>query len=266
MSQEDGAVADVAYSLNQGQKPVLTFTVEDSDPVRLISGALQWAGSSTEPKSWMHICVFLGDASGISPIPSTAKQYDAESLGRLPRDIDEIAAHMVRLMSHYSAPETTDTVEAVRMLAVATTDWPKGRDNTRLSYAYLARLIGDEFGLFSAEDTEDGDAGTILRPSRKVVPLDFIGGDELFEGALLRLVEAKGGRIQLSSEHRNYPFIFRLSSPMGGGRSTLDIWFDVDKSNISQALRFWGLVEAIESSEAVTLSGPSGEMAVLTLD
>ena len=266
MSQEDGAVADVAYSLNPGQKPVLTFTVEDSDPVRLISGALQWVGSSTEPKSWMHICVFLGDSSGIPLISSTAKQYDAESLGRLPRDIDEIAAHMVRLMSHYSAPETTDMMEAVRRLAVATADWPTGRGNTRLSYADSARLMGDGFGLFSAEDAEDGEAGIILRPSRKVVPLDFVGGGELFEGVLMRLVEAKGGSIQLSSEHRNYPFIFQLSSPMGGGRSTLDIWLDVDKSNIPQTLRFWGLVESIESSEAVTLSGPSGEMAVLTLD
>ena len=266
VSQEDGAVADVAYYLNPGQKPVLTFTVEDSDPVRLISGALQWAGSSTEPKSWMNICIFLGDASGIPPIPSTAKQYDSESLGRLPRDIDEIAAHMVRLMSHYSAPETTETVETVRRLAVVTTDWPKGRDNTRLSYTDSARLMGDGFSLFSAEDAEDGEAGTILRPSRKVVPLDFVGGGEFFEGVLMRLVEAEGGRIQLSSEHRNYPFIFRLFSPMEGGRSTLDIWFDVDKSNIPQALRFWELVEGIESSEAVTISGPSNEIAVLTLD
>ena len=266
MSQEDGAVADVAYSLNPGQKPVLTFTVEDSDPVKLISSGLQWVGSSTEPKSWIHICVFLGDASGIPPIPNTAKQYDAESLGSLLGDIDDFAAHMVRLMSHYSTSETSDTVEAVRMVAAATADWPMGRGNIQLNHAYSARLMGDGFGLFSAEDSEDGEAGTILIPSRKVMPLDFECGGGLFEGILMRLIEAKGGCIQLSSEHRNYPFIFRLSSPMGGGRSTLGIWFDVDKSNIPQALRFWELVEAIESSAAVTLSGPAGVMAVLTLD
>lgn len=264
VSREDGAVADVAYSLNHGQKPVLTFTVEDSDPVRLIMGAFQWTGSSTEPKSWMHICVFLGDALVIPSIPSTAKQYDTKSLVRLPHDIDEVAAHMVRLLSHYSAPETTDTGEGVRRLTAATADWPKGRGNTRLSYKASTNLTGDGFGLFSAEDAEDGEAGTILRPSRKVVPLDFVGGGVSFEGALMRLVEAKPAQLLLSSEHRNYPFILHLTSPEGGGESTLDLWFDVEKSNIPQALEFWSLVEAVESSKALTIAGPSGELAALT--
>jgi hypothetical protein len=80
----------------------------------------------------------------------------------------------------------------------------------------------------------------------------------------MRLVEAKHGQLLLSSEHRNYPFIFHLTSPVGGGESTLDLWFDVDKSNIPQALGLWSFVEAVESSKALTIAGPSGELAALT--
>ena len=265
MTQEDGAVADVAYFLNPGQKPILTFTVEEADPMRLISGALQWAGSSTEPKSWMHICVFLGDPAGVPPIPNTAKQYDPQSLDRLPNELENIINHMISLLSHYIAQEATDAGEAVRRLAASTFYWPGGRGNTRLSYAASTRLTGDGLGLFSAEDAEDGEAGTILRPSRKVVPLDVVSGGASFEGALMRLVEADEGRLLLSSEHRNYPFIFRLDTGERGDSSTLDLWFDVDKSNIPQALNFWALVEAVEASRVVSLVGPSGGVAEVAL-
>jgi hypothetical protein len=265
VSQEDGAVADVAYFLNPGQKPVLTFTVEEADPLRLISGALQWLGSSTEPKSWMHICVFLGDPASVSQTPNTAKQFDSLSLGHLPDDLEEIATHMIRLLSHYVAQEATNVGEAVRKLAASTTDWPKGRGSTRLSYETSTRLTGDGLDLFSAEDAEDDEAGTILRPSRKVVPLDVVSGGASFEGALMRLVEAVEGRLLLSSEHRNYPFIFRLGTGEHGDASTLDLWFDVDKSNIPQALNFWALVEAVEASRLVSLIGSSGGVAEVTL-
>jgi hypothetical protein len=119
--------------------------------------------------------------------------------------------------------------------------------------------------LFSAEDAEDGDAGTILRPSRKVVPLDLASGGASFEGVLMRLVETDLGRLLLSSEHRNYPFIFRLGIGERGDASTLDLWFDVDKSNIPQTLNFWTIVEAVEGSKSVSLVGPSGGVAELSL-
>ena len=99
-----------------------------------------------------------------------------------------------------------------------------------------------------------------------MVPLDFVSGGFSFEGALMRLVEAKGGQILLSSEHRNFPFILHFSSSESGGKSKLDLWFDADKSNIPQALGFWELVEAFESLKTATLAGPSGEMAELTFD
>ena len=265
MSQEDGAIADVAYFLNTGQKPVLTFTVEEVDPMRLISGALQWAGSSTEPKSWIHICVFLGDSAGVPPIPNSAKQYDSQSLDRLPNDLEDITKHMIRLLSHYLAQEATDAREAVRSLAASTSDWPKGRGNTRLSYAAETMLTGEGLSLFSAEDAEDDEAGTILRPSRKVVPLDVVSGGVFFGGTLMRLVEVDEGRLLLSSEHRNYPFILRLDTEEHGDASTLDLWFDVDKSNIPQTLSFWALVEAVEASRVVSLFSPSGEVAEVTL-
>jgi hypothetical protein len=265
VSKEDGAVADVAYFLNPEQKPVLTFTVEDADLIRLISGALQWVGSSTEPKSWMHICVILGDHANVPSIPNTAEQYDPQSLDRLPNDLENITNHMIRLLSYYIAQEATDSGEAVRRLASSTTDWPRGRGNTRLSYEASTRLTSDGLDLFSAEDKEDGEAGTILKPSRKVVPLDLVSGGASFEGALMRLIEAGEGWLLLSSEHRNYPFIFRLGIGKHGDASTLDLWFDVDKSNIPQALNFWALVEAVEGTRSVSLVGPSGGVAELSL-
>jgi len=105
-----------------------------------------------------------------------------------------------------------------------------------------------------------------LKPSRKVVPIEVIGGDTSFEGALIRLIEAQDGNLLFSTEHRNYPSIFRLSARESGGDSTLDLWFDVDKSNIPQALRFRELVEGIMSSKMVVFAGPSGEVARLSLD
>jgi hypothetical protein len=265
VSQEDGAIADVAYFLNPGQKPILTFTVEEAESMRLISGALQWAGSSTEPKSWMHICVFLGDLAGIPSIPNTAKHYEAQSLDRLPGDLDEIVAHMIKLLTHYIAQEVIDTGAAIRRIAASTVDWPRGRRNTRLGYVASTRLTGYGLDLFSAEDNEDGEAGTILKPSRKVVPLDLVSGGASFEGALMRLVEARERQLLLSSEHRNYPFIFCLSTGEHGGESSLELWFDVDKSNVPQALNFWALVEAVEGSKLVSLVGPSERVAELLL-
>jgi hypothetical protein len=265
VSQEDGAVADVAYLLNPGQKPVLTFTIEDADPMRLISGVLQWAGSSTEPKSWIHISIFLGDLAGIPPIPNTAKQYDHKSLDQLPHDLENITDHMIKHLSHYIAREAIDAGEAIKRITASTADWPRGRIKTRLSYVASTRLTGDGLDLFSAEDAEDGDAGIILRPSRKVVPLDMVSGEVSFEGVLMRLVETNLGRLLLSTEHRNYPFILQLSTGEHSETSTLDLWFDVDKSNIPQTLNFWTIVEAIESSKSVSLVGPSGGVAELTL-
>jgi hypothetical protein len=81
----------------------------------------------------------------------------------------------------------------------------------------------------------------------------------------MRLVEARERQLLLSSEHRNYPFIFCLSTGEHGGESSLELWFDVDKSNVPQALNFWALVEAVEGSKLVSLVGPSERVAELLL-
>lgn len=230
---------------------------------------MQWAGSSTEPKSWVHVCIFLdGSADMLTglPLPANIKLYDAQGLSRLIDDLDDLAAHMTRLLSNYRGVSPDSALrEAVKSTAAAIADWPRDKRNTRLSIETSAQLEEGLY-LFAVEDEADeATEESMLKPSRNVVPLDVSSGVASFEGALMRLIEAGDGRLLFSTEHRNYPFIFRLSTVDGGGTSTLDLWFDVDKSNVPQALGFWALVEAIKSSGSVSLTGPSGDVAVLSL-
>jgi len=268
-SPECDAVADVAWALNPNQKPIFTFNVEEADPTMILPGALQWAGSSTEPRSWIHVYMFLSGSSetlATLPFPSNIKLYDSQGITSLPGDLEELTANMARILSRYVGVSTGSTLrESVKGAAVATDGWPIGKPNTRLSYTASARL-GEELVLFAAENGEDGEAKVpALKSSRNVVPLEIASGGASFGGALMRLIEAGAGHFLFSTEHRNYPFVMRLNVAEGGGPSRLDLWFDADKSNVPQALGFWALIEAVESSRSVSLLGPSGEVAGLSI-
>jgi len=267
MSPEGDAIADVAWALSPGQKPVFTFTVEETDPTMILAGALQWAGSSTEPRSWMHICVFLGgslETPSDLPLPSSIKIYDSKGIASLPHDLEELTARVARLLSRFWGPSTGSTLkESVKLAAHITEGWPRGKPNTRLSYMASARL-GEGLLLFNSENEDDG-GERALKPSRNVVPLEAVSGGAYFGGALMRLIGADGGRLLFSTEHRNYPFILRLKIAEGSEPSVLDLWFDADKSNVPQALEFSALVEAVESSKLVRLLGPSELVAELII-
>ncbi|MCX6648002.1 MAG: hypothetical protein NTV61_01230 [Candidatus Bathyarchaeota archaeon] len=269
-SPEDNAVAEAAWLLNPRQKPVFTFTIEEADPMRLAASALQWVGSSTEPKSWVHTCILpSGSADLLSSflLPKSVIVYDGRSLAVLSHDLEEHVARMVRLLRLYTDDEPGGSIpETVKRLSRLTAEWPKGMWSSRLSLKAQTAFTDEGLYIFAAEGLEDDEADVpVLKPSRKVVPMELTGGGTSFEGALMRLTEARGGDLTFSTEHRNYPFIFRLSARESGGDSTLDLWFDVDKSNIPQALRFRELVEGVVSSKAALLAGSSGEVARLTL-
>jgi len=235
----------------------------------MLAGALQWAGSSTELRSWMHICVLLGgslEAPAGLPFPSNIRIYDRRELASLPRDLDKLTAHMAQLLGRYGGPSTGSTVkESVKLTKSITEGWPRGKPNKRLSYVASARL-GEGLFLFTSENDDDGETvKPSLKPSRNVVPLEVVSGGAYFGGALMRLIEAEDGWLQLSTEHRNYPFITRLNVAEGGGLSMLYLWFDADKSNVPQALEYSALIESVESSKLVRLLGPSDQVAELII-
>lgn len=264
-SPVDGAVADVAWMMNTGQKPVFTFTLVE-DLAGLMVFAMQWAGSSTEPKSWIHICVIMRGSIEVPPLlPGGVKGYYVENLDSLRHSLEGFTDKMIRLLRNFTDDEPKgDRYETVRRLSGITADWPRGMWNSRLSLK-AHTTFGDGLKLFTAEGLEDEETDApALKPSRKVVPIELVCDDASFEGALIRLVKAGCGRLLLSTEHRNYPFIFRLTV-IEGGDSDLDLWFDTDKSNIPQALLFRELVESVEASGSVYFSSPSGVLAESTL-
>jgi hypothetical protein len=269
-SPEENAITEAAWALNSGQKPVFTFAVEEADPMRLAASALQWVGLSTEPKSWMHICISSsGSADSLAsfPLPRSVKIYDRRSLPHLYHDLEGLTEKMTQLLRTYTDDEPGgDIPTTVRRLSHITTEWPKGIWSPRLSLKGRT-VFGEGLLLFAAEGVEDDETDVpALKPSRKVVPLEILGGNASFEGALMRLTEAQGENLVFSTEHRNYPFIFHLSAQRGGGDSKLSLWFDVDKSNIPQALMFRELAEDVMSSKTTVLVGPTGEFARVSLD
>lgn len=268
---EDGVTADAAWALNPGQRPIFTFTVEEADLTRLVATALQWVGSSTEPRSWMHFGVLLSgsvEETCLHGFPERLRIYSEAEADRLAADLEQSTREMVRLLAKYlkTTPSDKDLRESIKALADSTLDWPCGHPNARIEME--ATVTTSEEGLFSfaAETTEDDEADEIiLTPSRKVVPLDVKSGDTAFEGALMRLTEVDSERLHLTSEHRNLPFTFRFSLPRSVGSGSVGLWFDADKSNLPQVLEFWVLAETVESIGVVELLGPSGELATLTL-
>jgi hypothetical protein len=200
-------------------------------------------------------------------MPEFPDQLHGGDKPTISRRLDEITQKMTELLRTFTDDEPGGSLhDTVGRLTVITALWPKEMWASRLTLKTRTAFDPDCLSLFAAETEEDDEAETpTLQPSRKVVPLDVAAGDTTFEGALMRLTEAKDGHLLLSTEHRNYPFIFRLAAPMGGGESKLDLWFDVDKSNIPQALRFRELVEGVTSSRVAVFSCPSGELARIAL-
>ena len=127
---------------------------------------------------------------------------------------------MAQLLRTYTDDEPGGSIsETVKRLSRLTAEWPKGMWSSRLSLKGQTTFADEGLYLFAAEGMEDDEADVpALKPSRKVVPVEVTGGDVSFEGALMRLTEAKGGNLLFSTEHRNYPFIFRLSSSGGWRR------------------------------------------------
>jgi hemin uptake protein HemP len=222
-------------------------------------------GSSTEPKSWRHLSIITPDAE--YPPPEFPDQLNGRDKAAISHHLEELALKMTQLLRTFTDDEPGGSLpETISRLSAITAGWPKEMWASRLTLKTNTAFDEECLSLFAAEDEEDDEAETtVLQPSRKVVPLDVVGGDVTFEGALMRLTEAKDGHLLLLTEHRNYPFIFRLAAPMSGGESKLDLWFDVDKSNIPQALMFRELVEGITSSKQAALTCPSGEFARITL-
>jgi hypothetical protein len=221
-------------------------------------------GSSTEPKSWRHICILTADANPLPELPDQLYGGDKPTISRC---LEEYTQKMTQLLRTFTDDEPGGSLpDTVKRLSAITAEWPKEMWASRLTLKTNTAFDEECLSLFAAENEEDDEAETpTLQPSRKVVPLDIVGGGTTFEGALMRLAKANDGHLLLSTEHRNYPFIFRLSAPAGDGESKLDLWFDVDKSNIPQALRFRELVEDITFSKQAVLTCPSGELARITL-
>ena len=250
--------------MNIGQKPVFTFTVVDH--TGLIASAMQWASSFTDPKSWIHVCIITSEQIEMPPsLPVGVRGYYAESLDSLSHVFEALTDRMIQLLRNFTNDEPGgDRYETVKRLSGIVSDWPRGMWSSRLTLD-AHTIFGDGLNLFAAEGLEDEETDApALKPSRKVVPVDLVCGVTSFEGALMRLIDAEGGRLLLSTEHRNYPFIFRLTVA-DGGESNINLWFDSDKSNVPQALRFRELVKAVEASGYISLIGPSGVLAELTL-
>jgi hypothetical protein len=268
---DDGSTADAAWALNPGQRPILTFTVEEADPIRLAAASLQWVGTSTEPRSWMHIGVLLGgsmEEMRLPGLPERLRIYGGAEGDRLEADLEGFTREVVRLLVKYmkTAPSGGGLRGSMKALADSTLGWPRGQPDARIEKEATAIISEEGLYPFAAETSEDEEAAEItLAPSRKVVPLDVRCGDTTFEGALMRLTEADAERLLLSSEHRNLPFTFRFSLPRAGGGASLGLWFDADKSNLPQALEFWALADAAEAAGKIGLLGPSGEVAAFTL-
>ncbi|MFA5869992.1 MAG: hypothetical protein WC941_09875 [Candidatus Bathyarchaeia archaeon] len=268
---DDGSTADAAWVLNPGQRPIFTFTVEEADPMRLTSAALQWVGTSTEPRSWMHIGILLGGSVGgvsLPGLPERLRIYGGDEADRLEADLEGFTKEVIRLLAKYmkTAPSGGGLRGSIKALADSTLGWPRGQPDARIEKEATAIISEEGLYPFTAETSEDDEAPEItLAPSRKVVPLDIKSGEITFDGALMRLTEADAERLLLSSEHRNLPFTFRFSLPRAGGGASLGLWFDADKSNQPQALEFWALADAAEAAGTIGLLGPSGEVAAFTL-
>lgn len=266
MSPEDGLVAEASWALNPGQKPIFTFNV-GSDVSGLYTNVLQWAGSSTEPKSWIHVGVLIRGPYELEfqDLPPRLRIIVFDVI-QLSAKLEELARKVARLLAINTGVEPSASLPTVICaIARATDRWPTGQPNARLEFAAKIIMSPESLNVFAAEAEEDEVAEHILAPSRKVVPLEITAGGAVFDGALIRLIEADEGHFLFSSEHRNLPFTFRFYIDKTSGNGSISLWFDVDKSNLPQATEFWELAVAAHEADELRLSGSNGVVATLNL-
>jgi hypothetical protein len=266
VSPEDGLVADASWALNPDQKPLITFNV-GSDLGNLYSNVIQWTGSSTEPKSWIHVGVLLPGSVKVDfpSLPPRIRIFVFEVV-QLTAALEDLVSKAARLLATYAGVEASASPPAVVCaFARSTEGWPKGQPNARLELTADATVSQEGLNIFAAEMEEDEVMETILAPSRKVVPLEITAGDTVFEGALIRLIEADIGHLLFSTEHRNLPFTFRLCLAKIALTGSISLWFDADKSNPTQATVFWGLASAANEAGELRLSGPNGDVASFSI-
>jgi len=266
LSPEDGLVADASWALNPGQKPLFTFNV-DSDPGSLYTNALQWAGTSTEPKSWIHVGVLLHGPFELSfpGLPPRIRLFVFD-VAQLSAALEEFARKVATLLVRYIGIELSASLPMVIcVLARSTKGWPKGQPNTRIELAADTNVSPEGLSVFAVETEDNEVADPVLVPSRKVVPLEITAGDNFFDGALIRLIEADERHLLFSSEHRNLPFTFRFYLDKTTLKGSLSLWFDADKSNPPQATVFWELASAAHETGELRLCGPNGEVVAFSV-
>ncbi len=238
----DGQRADVAWMLDNTRLPLFTFTVEPEDLQKLTSEALNWLGSSTEPKTWMHIGILTGDSKQIlSPMVQEDRiriLTDVEDTKSITSVLEKLHESAMSLLEHYSRVDLGN--------------WPKEQPNRRETFPIS---ISINLTVFTDKNL------TEISPSSNILPLNIIiDKTNVFESALFRLVSVKESLIQLSTEHRNLPFIFNFEADTGKQKGTLALSFDADKSNIPQALIYQSMLEKYTETGRLALIDHSGKV------
>jgi hypothetical protein len=239
----DGQRADVAWMFKNTPLPLFTFTVKSQDFQKLTSEALIWLGSSTEPKTWMHVGIFTG--GGTKQILSPMVQEDRIRILNSVEDTKSISSIFEKL--NKSAMSLLE-----RYSRVDPTNWPKEQPNRCETFPISISL---DITIFTDEDS------TVISPSSNILPLNIIiDKATVFDSTLFRLISVKESLIQLSTEHRNLPFIFNLEADTASGEGTLVLGFDADKSSIPQALIYQSMLEKYTEIGRLALTDQSGEV------
>jgi hypothetical protein len=247
LSPVDGTPADSAWLLHPSQPPLAVFISEPEF-------AFQWLGSSTEPKAWL--VAVTADAPLQAPDPRiTCYGTDESARARIRRDMTELASSIHALLE----PSGAGLATARR--------WPEGQKDTRIHYAsasgHSVKASEETATAFAAWGEEEGDAPSLV-PSRQVVPVSVVAGENVvFDSAMLRLVERRGNRILLSSEHRNLPYMFRVIIDPDAGAS-VDLWFDADKSSLAQALLFQRIQREADQGRLIFIDPSGSTVATLS--
>jgi hypothetical protein len=268
MNPEVGTIAEVAWFFHLDQKPVFTFNVETDDPMRLTEKMLQWAGTSTEPESWMHIGVVKATAAkkpAFINLPPRMRVFNGDDQENFRESVEELVRLVTHLLRRYCKKD--DEQSSVKMLVDSMEGWPKRQLDARIILDASSVAVREGVFAFARETEDDEEAAElVLTPSRKVVPLDISAGAFIFDGALIRLTNAAEDFIVFSSEHRNLPFTFLFNLSGDGEVGSVNLWLDADKSNPPQALLFWELVEAARKVGWLKLTGSAGDVAFFTID
>lgn len=237
----DGQRADVAWMFNNTKLPLFTFTVETHDLQRLVSEALNWLGSSTEPKTWMHIGIFTG--SGTKQMISSIVKEDRIRLLTGVEDTKSITCTLEKL--HKSAISLLGDYSRVDPKI-----WPREQPNR---YETFPISFSVDLTIFADEDS------TVISSSSNIVPLNIIiDKATVFDSMLFRLISVKESLIRLSTEHRNLPYILHLEANTDSGEGTLVFGFDADKSSIPQALIYQSMLEKYTEAGRSTFKDQSG--------